>query len=62
MPDWVLRAHAGNPELAMLPLGRQGMLRRLYAALRSDDLAQPYMAHVLRLARTEPLRMMRATG
>lgn len=59
MPDWVLRAHAGNPELAMLPLGRQGMMRRLYAGLRSDDLTQPYMAHVLRLARTEPLRMMR---
>ncbi len=60
MPDWVLRAQAGNPELALLPLGRQGMLRRLYAALRTEDLQQPYMAHVLRLARTEPVRMMRA--
>ncbi|RDW13716.1 LysR family transcriptional regulator [Paracoccus thiocyanatus] len=59
MPDWVLRAQAGNPELALLPLGRQGMLRRLYAALRTEDLQQPYMAHVLRLARTEPVRMMR---
>ncbi len=60
MPDWVLRAQAMNPELALLPLGRQGMLRRLYAAMRSEDLQQPYMSHVLRLARTEPLRMMRA--
>ncbi|MTH76669.1 LysR family transcriptional regulator [Paracoccus aestuariivivens] len=60
MPDWVLRAHAGNPELALLPLGPQGILRRLYAAVREDDLAQPYIAHVLRLARTEPVRMMRA--
>ncbi|CAM3174194.1 LysR family transcriptional regulator, regulator for metE and metH [Paracoccus aminovorans] len=59
MPDWVLRGQAANPELALLPLGRQGMLRRLYAALRSEDLQQPFMSHVLRLARTEPLRMMR---
>lgn len=59
MPDWVLRAHTGNPELALLPLGPQGMLRRLYSAVRSDDLSQPYMAHVLRLARTEPVRVMR---
>lgn len=59
MPDWVLRRHAANPELAMLPLGPGGMLRRLYAAVRDDDLSQPYMAHVLRLARTEPVRMLR---
>ncbi|TRW96779.1 LysR family transcriptional regulator [Paracoccus sp. M683] len=59
MPDWVLRRHAANSELAMLPLGQGGMLRRLHAAIRDDDLAQPYMAHVLRLARTEPVRMLR---
>lgn len=60
MPDWVLRAHAANPELAVLPLGPQGVLRRLHAALRAEDLTLPYMAHVLRLARTEPMRLMRA--
>ncbi|AUH32449.1 LysR family transcriptional regulator [Paracoccus tegillarcae] len=60
MPDWVLRRHAANPELALLPLGQGGLLRRLYAAIRDDDLAQPYMAHVLRLSRTEPIRMLRA--
>lgn len=59
MPDWVLRAQAGNPELATIPLGPKGKLRRLYAALREEDLAQPYMAYVLRLARTEPLRFLR---
>ena len=60
MPDWVLRAQAANSELALLPLGRNGVLRRLYAALRTEDLHQPYMSHVLRLARTEPVRLMRA--
>ncbi|MCG6110702.1 MAG: LysR family transcriptional regulator [Paracoccus sp.] len=59
MPDWVLRREAANPELALLPLGPQGIRRRLYAAVRTDDLSQPYLAHVLRLSRTEPLRMLR---
>lgn len=62
MPDWVLRREAANDELAMLPLGRGGVLRRLYAAVREDDLNQPYMAHVLRLSRTEPLRMLRGSA
>lgn len=59
MPDWVLRREATNPELALLKLGKGGMVRRLYAAIRTDDLDQPFMAHVLRLARTEPVRMLR---
>lgn len=59
MPDWILRETARNPELAVLPLGPTGLLRRLYAAIRDDDLTQPYMAHFLRLARTEPMRLMR---
>ena len=62
MPDWVLRAQAASSEFALLPLGRNGVLRRLYAALRTEDLQQPYMAHVLRLARTEPVRMMRGAA
>jgi LysR family transcriptional regulator for metE and metH len=62
MPDWVLRRESANPELALLPLGRGGMLRRLYAAIRQEDLSQPYMAHVLRLSRTEPLRMLRGSA
>lgn len=62
MPDWVLRRETANAEIAMLPLTRGGIIRRLYAALRSEDLAQPYMAHVLRLSRTEPLRMLRGAA
>ncbi|WEF23893.1 LysR family transcriptional regulator [Paracoccus sp. S3-43] len=59
MPDWVLRRESANAEIAMLPLTRGGLIRRLYAAVRAEDLGQPYMAHVLRLSRTEPLRMLR---
>lgn len=59
MPDWVLRREAANPEVALLPLGQGGTMRRLYAAVRESDLSLPFMAHVLRLSRTEPLRMLR---
>ena len=59
MPDWVLRREAANPEVALIPLGPGGLLRRLYAAVRADDLALPYIAHVLRLSRTEPVRLLR---
>lgn len=62
MPDWVLRRESANAEIAMLPLTRTGIIRRLYAAVRQDDLNQPYMAHVLRLSRTEPLRMLRGAA
>ncbi|MEO1960505.1 MAG: LysR substrate-binding domain-containing protein, partial [Paracoccus sp. (in: a-proteobacteria)] len=60
MPDWVLRRESANPDIAMLPLGPGGILRRLYAAIREEDLSQPYMAHVLRLARSEPVKLQRA--
>ena len=59
LPDWVLRVQGDNPELAFLRLGREGVLRRMLAAVREDDLAMPFMAHFLRLARTEPLRLLR---
>lgn len=59
LPDWVIRANSGNPDIAALPLGAAGVLRRLYAVVREGDLGQPYMAHFLRLARTEPLRLLR---
>lgn len=59
LPDWVLRRHQANPELAVVPLTRSGLMRRLYAGLREDDLRLPYIAHVLRLARTEALRLLR---
>lgn len=59
MPDWVLRRHASNPELALLPLGKTGLKRRLYAAIRDVEAALPYMEHVLRIARSDTVRMPR---
>jgi len=36
------------------------MTKRLYGATRSDDAVKPFMAHFLRLARTEPVKLQRA--
>ena len=62
MPDWVLRRHASNPELALVQLTEKGLRRRAYAAVREPDLAQPYMQHVLRLARADGVRDGRVGG
>ncbi|MEO1798291.1 MAG: hypothetical protein AAFR53_14960, partial [Pseudomonadota bacterium] len=36
-----------------------GVTRRLYAAVRSEEATKPYMAHLLKLARSEPLKLQR---
>lgn len=59
MPDWVLRRHADNPELAFLRLGEAGVTRTVHAALREPELQQPYMQHFLRLAKLEGARNKR---
>lgn len=60
LPDWVLREVKGNPDYVTLPLGPAPVTKRLYAATRDDDATRPYMAHFLRLARTEAVKLQRA--
>lgn len=58
LPDWVLREVKGSADYVTLPLqGRP--TKRLYAAIREDDASQPYMAHFLRLGRSEPVKLQR---
>ncbi len=59
LPDWVVRAVRANPDYVTLPLTAEGVTRRLYAATRTVDLARPYLAHFLRLARSEPVKLQR---
>ncbi len=59
LPDWVVRDVRLQSDYVTRPLTEGGLTRRLYAATRSADADLPYMAHVLRLARTEPLKLMR---
>jgi LysR family transcriptional regulator, regulator for metE and metH len=60
LPDWVLREVKYSSDYITRPLTEGGMTKRLYAAVRDVDASLPYMAHVLRLARTEPVKLQRA--
>ncbi len=59
LPDWVLREVRLNSDYVTRPLTESGLTRRLFAATRTEDGAKPYMAHVLQLARTEPMKLQR---
>lgn len=60
LPDWVLREVKYQPDYITRPVTAAGLTKRLYAATREEDVAEPYMAHFLRLARTEPVKLQRA--
>ncbi|RVT85500.1 LysR family transcriptional regulator [Rhodobacteraceae bacterium CCMM004] len=59
LPDWVLRDVRYHADYVTRPLTEGGTTRRLYAATRDEETTQPYMAHLLRLARTEPVKLQR---
>ncbi|MBS0563286.1 MAG: LysR family transcriptional regulator [Proteobacteria bacterium] len=59
LPDWVLREVKYQPDYITLPVTASGIVRRMYAATRAEDATQPYMAHFLRLARSEPVKLQR---
>ncbi|RVV99580.1 LysR family transcriptional regulator [Mesobaculum littorinae] len=62
LPDWVLRDLRSQSDYISRPITAQGLTRRLYAATRADETAQPFVAHLLRLARTEPLKLRAAAA
>ncbi|EPX80863.1 LysR family transcriptional regulator [Litoreibacter arenae] len=59
LPDWVVREVRYNSDYVTRPLTKDGRTKRLYAATRSEDTSKPFMANVIRLARTEPLKLQR---
>jgi len=59
LPDWVIRDVKYRPDYVIRPVTEAGLTKRLYAATRAEDTARPYMAHVLRLGRTEPVKLQR---
>lgn len=59
LPDWVVREIKYHSDYVTRPLTKTGVTRRLYAAVRSDDAAKPFMAHLLNLARKIPVQMQR---
>jgi LysR family transcriptional regulator for metE and metH len=60
LPDWVLRDVRSNADYVTRPLGPRSITRRLYAATRDEDAAKPFMAHFLRLGRSEPVKLQRS--
>ncbi len=62
LPDWVVREVKYHSDYVTRPLTAGGITRRLYAATRDDDTTKPFMAHLLRLARTEPVKLQRAAS
>ncbi|MGL4236831.1 LysR family transcriptional regulator [Tabrizicola sp.] len=59
LPDWVMREVKSNADYVTRPLGPEVVTKRMYAATREEDVAKPYMAHFLRLARSEPVKLQR---
>jgi LysR family transcriptional regulator for metE and metH len=55
LPDWVLRQTAISSDYITRPITRGGITRRMYAATRAEDSRKPFMAHWVKLVRTEPV-------
>ena len=59
LPDWVLREVKYQPDYVTRRVTEAGITKRMYAATRAEDATQPYMAHFLKLARSEPVKLQR---
>ncbi len=59
LPDWVVRDIRSHADYITRPLGPQTITKRLYAATRDEDATRPFMAHFLRLGRSEPVKLQR---
>ena len=60
LPDGVMREVKYQPDYVTRRVTEKGIVKRMYAATRSEDATQPYMAHFLKLARSEPVKLQRA--
>lgn len=59
LPDWVIRDVKTHADYVTRPLGPGVITKRLYAVTREEDAVRPYMAHFLRLGRSEPVKLQR---
>ena len=57
LPDWVVREVKYSSDYVTRPLKEEGITRRLYAAIRTEDESKPYMQELIRLARVEARKL-----
>lgn len=62
LPDWVVREVRYHSDYVTRPITSTGLTRRLYGATRSETTTLPFISHVLRLARSEPVKLQRGGG
>ncbi|MBO6854377.1 MAG: LysR family transcriptional regulator [Marivivens sp.] len=60
LPDWVVRQLRKSSDYVTRRITEGGLSKRLYAATREDDTTRPYMAHFVRLARSEAVKLQRS--
>ncbi len=60
LPDWVVREVKYSSDYVTRPLTKDGLTRRLYAAVRDQDLEQPYMQELIQFARQEARKLQNA--
>ncbi len=57
LPDWVVREVKYNSDYVTRPLTKDGITRRLFAAVRSEDLEKPFVQELIELAGTEARKL-----
>ena len=57
LPDWVVREVKYSSDYVTRPLTETGITRRLYAAVRTEDLEKPFVQRLVGLARTEARKL-----
>lgn len=57
LPDWVLREVKYQPDYVTRPVTEHGLRKSMYAATRTEDVTEPFMAYFLELARSEPKKL-----
>ena len=60
LPDWVVREVKYSSDYVTRPLTDNGIKRRLYAAVRSEDREKPFMRMLIDLARVEARKLQEA--
>jgi LysR family transcriptional regulator for metE and metH len=57
LPDWVVREVQYSSDYVTRPLTEKGLTRRLFAAVRTEDVDKPYVQKLIELARVEAKRL-----